>query len=105
MDGSEEEDLGLGNQGQGQRRPYQQRVLSEELERVNNTIRNAASWRELQNILETQSRMGNGGLDPFQLVAILQRATKYSQHSSADEQADFQQFIASGERAAWGGGR
>jgi len=39
--------------------------------------------------------MGNGGLDPFQLVAILQRATKYSQHSSADEQADFQQFIAS----------
>ncbi|WIA10189.1 hypothetical protein OEZ85_010392 [Tetradesmus obliquus] len=62
---------------------------------VNESINAANSWRELQTILEQQSRSGLQGLDPFQLVALLLKLLKLDKPTQGDDVADYQQFVAS----------
>jgi hypothetical protein len=44
-----------------------------------------------------QSRPGQQGLDPFQLVALLLQLLKLEKPTQGDDVADYQQFVASGE--------
>ncbi|KAF8069526.1 hypothetical protein HT031_001643 [Scenedesmus sp. PABB004] len=80
--------------GRGERRPF-----NAEMAAVNESINTAGSWRELQTILEQQSRAGLPGLDPFQLVALLLQLvnmkTEGKTPTEGDDAADFQQFVAS----------
>lgn len=73
-----------------------QRQLSPEAQRMNQAIETAASWRELQRVLESA---GGGGeaLDPFQLVAMLGRAVRLPAPgpNEPDNLADYQGFVAS----------
>jgi hypothetical protein len=81
------------NSGGGGGRERQQ--LSEEKLSQNNRIAEAQSWRQLNMLLEAGD--GGAGMDGFQLSALLLKAAKMQVADNADEQADFQQFIAKGE--------
>lgn len=92
-----------GGRGRGGGGPRERRgPLSPEATAVNESIFNAKSWRELQAVLEQQSRPGMPGLDPFQLVAMLLQLAQLPElpkDGDGDDAADFLQFISSG--AAW----
>eukprot|EP00878_Enallax_costatus_P022701 GHUV01024104.1.p1 GENE.GHUV01024104.1~~GHUV01024104.1.p1 ORF type:complete len:535 (+),score=144.39 GHUV01024104.1:216-1820(+) len=80
---------GRGGRGEGQER------WQEENRILNDSIQNASSWRELQAILEQNSRTGMLGLDGFQLVSMLSRLVKVPRPTEGDDAADYQQFVAS----------
>jgi hypothetical protein len=90
-----------GGRGGGGRGGYNnggrdRQQLSEEKMSQNNRIAEAQSWRQLNMLLEAGD--GGAGMDGFQLSALLLKAAKMQVADNADEQADFQQFIAKGER-------
>lgn len=75
----------------------QRRVLSPEAQAVNEALGAATTWRQLNTVLEQQSRPGMPGLDAYQLVDVMMRLTKRDMviPTQGDDLADFQQFIAS----------
>lgn len=71
--------------------------MSPEAAAVNEALAAATSWRQLNAVLEQQSRPGMPGLDAYQLVDIMLRLTRRDMviPQEGDDLADFQQFIAS----------
>lgn len=77
----------------GDNRP--QRALAPEVAALNTAIADAASWRELQRVLEGSSG-GGAELDAYQLVTMLARAAALPRPGpdEPDSAADFQGFVA-----------